>query len=304
MRDLLTMPSCVPGSLVWGQAAAAPGCPRGETFREWLDTVPNTGLVYFRTLFHGHPNLLVTSTKGLSEVLVTKAYDFEKPPLDRKLLTRTVGHGLITVEGAAHKQQRKAVTPAFSGKHVNDLVPVFWSRAQAFATVIAEHLDVPCSSDDNKGRTGVVEIGEWASRVTLDIIGQACVGRDFGALYNSNDEFVQHYDKILASQHGSEILFALFTLLLPLSIARWTPFYTSFRQASEGRSQLRLLCRRLVKIKRMEMEDQSEKHIDILSVLIRSGQFDDDGLVEQLLTFLAAGYGAFISFIDHCQSRC
>nr|POE62530.1 cytochrome p450 3a16 [Quercus suber] len=286
---LRALPQPPGGSFIAGHAQAETKTPRGSLFREWVDTVQNSGLIFFWGLFYANKRVLLTTPEALQEVLVSKCYDFEKPLPGRVLLSRTIGQGLITVEGAEHKHQRKSVTPAFSGKHIKELIPLFWSKSQDFVNAISKQLDISHSSASEKQeRSGVVEINQWASRVTLDIIGVACVGRDFNALNSSDDEFVHHYEKILKTDRG--VLFALLSILLPLHIARWTPFYTLFREASEGRYQLRPLCRRLIDIKRRDMATESEKHIDILSVLMRPGQLSDDQLVDQLLTFLAAGH--------------
>lgn len=263
--------------------------PAGSTFRRWVDTVPNSGLIHFRGLLQGFPRLLLTTPEALQEVLIAHAYDYQKPKPGRIFLSRTIGQGLIVVEGHEHKVQRKSVAPAFSGKQIKDLVPLFWAKSKEFVNVIGDQLGVPAGLNQTAGRTGVVDLTEWTSRVTLDIIGQACVGRDFSSLYNQDDEFVQQYEKILGKAPGNVFVYAALSVLIPMRIGRWMPFFTRFRQASDGRYHLRPLCRKLIEIKRRDMEAESAKHVDILSVLIRSGQFTDDGLVDQLLTFLAAG---------------
>lgn len=42
-----------------------------------------------------------------------------------------------------------------------------------------------------------MEFGQWCMRATLDIIGIAGFGRDFGALQNPEDELVRDYSEIL-----------------------------------------------------------------------------------------------------------
>ncbi|KAK5128436.1 hypothetical protein LTR85_003104 [Meristemomyces frigidus] len=285
-------------SFLLGHAGAVMKDAHGRgAFSKWEDTIPNSGIIYFSGYFYAFHNMLLTTPEALHDVLVTNSYDFEKDPSFRKLLARTVGRGLVTVEGAEHKAQRKSVAPAFSGKHVRDLVPLFWSKAQGLANVLAGQLDVQASDSTTDGeksgaRTGVVELNEWASRATMDIIGMACVGRDFNSIYHSHDEFIQQYRKIITTDQSSLVVSIIVDLLsttLPSAVARWVPF-KRIREASDGRYQLRPLCRRLMELKRRDMETESEQHIDILSVLIRSGQFSDDGLVDQLLTFLAAGH--------------
>jgi cytochrome P450 len=266
--------------------------PRGKRYREWIDSIDHNGLIFFRGFLHALQTVVLASPEALYDVLVTNSYDFEKPAPGRALLARTIGNGLINTEGQEHKFQRKGVTPAFSGKHIRDLVPIFWQKSQELFNTIAEtQLDTQVSADGTSKtvRTGVVEINQWASRVTLDIIGLACVGRDFGAIRNSEDEFVQQYEKILRTDNTIPIFYAIATILTPLWIARLTPFWKRFREASDGRYQLRRLCKGLIEVKRRDMQTESAKHIDILSVLIRNGQFNDDQLVSQLLTFLAAG---------------
>lgn len=52
---------------------------------------------------------------------------------------------------------------------------------------------------------------------------------------------------------------------------------------------LRTICRGLVIEKREAIKTNADDHFDILSILIKSNDFSDDALVDQLLTFLAAG---------------
>ncbi|KAK4542610.1 hypothetical protein LTR36_006658 [Oleoguttula mirabilis] len=290
LLGFLHLPRPSDRSFIFGNTGPILQDPHGrQTFSTWIDTIPNSGIIYFSGYFYAFHNVLLTTPEALQDVLVSNSYDWEKSPSLRKLLARTIGRGLVTVEGAEHKAQRKSVNPAFSGKHIRDLVPLFWSKSQDLAKVIADKLDVVCSeptagNEGKEGRTGIVEINQWASRATLDIIGLACVGRDFGSIYNSNDEFIQQYNKIVKTDNGGSILSMVLdtlSIILPIHVARWMPFSSRIREASDGR---------LVEVKRRDMETESEKQIDILSVLIRSGQFSDDGLVDQLLTFLAAGH--------------
>lgn len=286
---LLSIPS-VPGT-TWllGDVTATEKKPAGSSQKEWIDTIANDGLLRFCGFFCMAPALLITTTDGLHDILMKTPYDFCKPNMQRTFLERITGRGLVAVEGNEHKLQRKIVTPAFSGKQVKDLTTTFWTKSQDVVKAIAGEL-MDSGAQNEKHRTGVVEINSWASRATLDIIGVACVGRDFNAIYNSDNEFVKQYDKVLKAEQGNPILISFLTYLIPDYILRWVPVFEPIRQASEGRYQLKPLCRSLIEIKRRDMETESEKHIDILSVLIRSGQLSDDELIDQVRTFLVAGY--------------
>ncbi len=133
----------------------------------------------------------------------------------------------------------------------------------------------------------------WASRATLDIIGVAGLGRDFNTLDNSNDELARTYDSILDPKKGSLILYFAVNMFLPPWFVQRLPWKMN-QMVGEAAANLRVICRKLVAQKKVTMDEEKEvegkNQVDILAVLMRSGAFTDDGLVDQLLTFLAAGY--------------
>lgn len=184
-------------------------------FTRWSRTVQNNGLILIRGVLHLTKTVLVTSPAALTEVLNTRAYDFQKPAPARRFLTRTLGTGLIVAEGPTHRNQRRAVAPAFQGRHIRELVPLFWSKAQQMVNLMATeqavgmdryHRDQPTSQglevNEKVQRSIEVEIGGVASRATLDIIGKAGFGRDFNTLENAEDELAKQYDIILNPQNA------------------------------------------------------------------------------------------------------
>lgn len=70
---------------------------------EWAYKVPNNGLIRYY-IFGNLERVLLTNPKALSELLVTKVYEFPKPQLVRQSLARVTGkHGVLLVEGDEHK---------------------------------------------------------------------------------------------------------------------------------------------------------------------------------------------------------
>ena len=70
--------------------------------RTWYDTVPNDGLLrYYISL--SIERVTVTTPRALKELLVQRAYDFEKPDVARASLERITGVGLVLAEGDEHK---------------------------------------------------------------------------------------------------------------------------------------------------------------------------------------------------------
>ena len=88
--------------------------PTGEPHRDWIDNVPNDGIIYYRWLFND-PRVLVSNPKAMGEVLVTKSYDFIKPARLREGLGKLLGVGILLAEGDEHKVSRSFSSYALFG---------------------------------------------------------------------------------------------------------------------------------------------------------------------------------------------
>jgi cytochrome P450 len=64
---------------------------------------------------------------------------------------------------------------------------------------------------------------------------------------------------------------------------------TIHARVAKAQTQLRVEIRALMQEKRQRLTEKPEQQNDIISIILRSGDFSDDYLVDQLLTFLAAG---------------
>ena len=258
-----------------------------ERLEEWIKSTPNDGLIHFLGFGQRGSKLILTTPETIAEVLNNKAYDWEKPWRARRILSRALGDGLVVVEGKAHRMQRKSVGPAFQGKHIRDLVPIFWSKARHLTDAVTGQMHL--KSISAKGlRTGIIDITQVAQRITLDIIGKAALGKDMDTVVDPSDELAKLYSIILVPSQRNSAL-TLLNAFAPEWFLRRFPWKTSQRIAEAARS-LRRVCRRIVAEKRAAINERNTEQKDILSVLIRSSQFDDDYLVDQLLTFLAAGH--------------
>ena len=70
--------------------------------RKWCDEVPNDGIIRYLDFFN-QERLLLVNPKALADVLVHKNYDFIKPPLLVRDVSRLLGVGLFLAEGDEHK---------------------------------------------------------------------------------------------------------------------------------------------------------------------------------------------------------
>ncbi|OKL57731.1 hypothetical protein UA08_07229 [Talaromyces atroroseus] len=286
---LRSLPEPEGGKLFSGHAKLLPNERSGMPLQEWINEVPNNGLIRYRMWFNKEV-VFVTSPKALSEVLVLKNYDFSKPYKLRQGLGRILGVGLIIAEGEEHKKQRKMLMPAFSHRHVKDLYPIFWEKA----ALLAKELEREIKRDPEES-SKVFDVADWLARTTLDILGAAGFGREFDTLHHPDNEIVTAYQNVFELKppkgiFGILIFIARQQIMNLLNIKR----NDSIAAATEV---LTGVARRLIEDKKSEKEhhhsedaSNGESDRDIISVALDSGSFTDTMLENHLLTFLAAGH--------------
>lgn len=254
--------------------------PSGIPLRTWANQIQNDGLIRYLHLLNKE-RLLITSPKGLAEILTTKSYDFIKPSLLREGVGQLLGIGILFAEGDNHKLQRKNLMPAFSFRHIKELYPIFWQKSQEMVWRIEEQLQK--NAPDN-----TQELAQWGSRATLDIIGLAGMGQDFKSLADPDTELNQTYRKIFEPNPTAQML-GLLQFFIPNWILRNLPIKRNddvFAASNVARNT----ARRLVKLKKERMEKKETLQPDIISVALESGGFSEDALVDNMMTFLAAGH--------------
>jgi cytochrome P450 len=225
--------------------------------------------------------LLITSAKALSEVLVTRNYDFEKPKELAQTIGRILGIGILLAEGEEHKTQRRNLMPAFAFRHIKNLYPVFWqlsrSAVQTMTESIVDESKKHATSQDpekaalsQRENSAVIEVGSWASRATLDIIGVAGMGRDFGAIKNPNNELMQTYRTLFQPSRQAQIL-GLLSLVLPNWAITRLPVKRNNDIALASKT-IRSVCLDLIREKREKLSRKELTDVDILSVALESGK--------------------------------
>jgi cytochrome P450 len=154
------------------------------------------------------------------------------------------------------------------------------------AKLIRKDLQSRKAPDDN-----TIQVRTWASRSSLDIIGLAGMGRDFNSLHDPENSLSQSYEMIFATPGlGTKILFILGMLLGNTTWLAKLPTKQN-KLIDTGCRNIRDATRRMIREQKIKMEDpNAETEVDIISVAMRSGNFDDENLVDQLMTFLGAGH--------------
>ncbi|QSZ30113.1 hypothetical protein DSL72_004633 [Monilinia vaccinii-corymbosi] len=278
---------------------------RTFTFAKRIQDVPNDGIIRYLGILNSE-RVMVTNAKALSEVLTTRNYDFVKPNTIRLGIGRLLGIGVLLAEGDEHKVQRKNLMPAFAFRHVKDLYSVFWGKScegiKAMTTEVKakecgditndaiqkNDRNVDESIDQPERGVAYVEAMQWASRMTLDIIGTAGLGVNFGAIQDPNTLLNRTYRIVFKPTRGAQLLRVLL-LLLPGWFVKRIPIKRN-GEIEEAAGTIRSVCRDLIREKKLKLEKKELSDVDILSVALESGGFTDENLIDQLMTFLAAGH--------------
>ncbi|OAA73378.1 cytochrome P450 78A3 [Cordyceps fumosorosea ARSEF 2679] len=283
LSPLRHLPTASGWQLGLGHSVQAINKGLGPTGRKWIAETPNDGFIRMFGPFH-REYVFVTSPAALAEITVSKAYEFEKPRALREVFGSVLGHGLVLVEGQEHKLQRRNLLPAFAFRHIKDLYPLFWSKACEVVQVMSQE----CDAD---GRAEI-EVEHWAGRVSLDVIGVAGMGRDFDATHNEHDPLVKTYMSIATHTAQDRLIFAMVDLLssvLPPSFIL-NPLVPRPREMMRASKQIRGVCSDLIRAKKERLRESKLDDVDILSVAMRSGVFDEEELVHHMMTFLGAGH--------------
>ncbi|KAL4955457.1 cytochrome P450 [Aspergillus filifer] len=270
-----------------GQGTTPYTKPLGSTYLKWTNTISNSGIITYRTIFN-QDRLLLTSPKAIAEILVHNTYAYTKHPAERSVIGRFLGDGLTISEGDTHKLQRKLLTPVYSGRNVRGFYGVFWNKAVELADSLQESLSHSPVNDTESCH--VKEISHWATRTTMDIIGLASLGKDFDCLSGngSSSALFKAYQEIFTWTPEKDVFMAL-NRVLPRTLVSWLPWWVNERIDATS-TALRYACERLVREKMDELRSSGGQGNDLLSIMTKGGGWDFEGLVEQLLTIIAAGH--------------
>lgn len=176
--------------------------------------------------------------------------------------------------------------PAFSYRHIKDLYPIFWVKSVDMVKMIEQELGQKKDGDN------VVQISNWASRATLDIIGVAGMDYDFDSLHHPDNSLNTQYRRLLNEPTlFMKIIFLLGIMTNSVRLMQSLPFQQN-KEIAEASKVIRSTALRVIRTKKEKLEnDPSSTGVDIISVTLKhSDVFTDQNLVDQVMTFLGAGH--------------
>lgn len=160
----------------------------------------------FRLSF-GPKSFVVISEPALAkQVLLTNAHKYSKGLL-AEILEFVMGQGLIPADGEIWKTRRRAILPSLHRKYIASMVNMFGeSTLHGMKTLEKAFLeDRP------------VEMENFFSRLTLDIIGKAVFNYDFDSLTH-DDPFIQVMTALFAFDPNSVSLHPQHCVFLTLHV--------------------------------------------------------------------------------------
>jgi len=163
----------------------------------------------FRLAFGPKVFIVVSDPELTKQILVTDAANYSKGLLS-EILDFVMGQGLIPADGEVWRERRRAVVPALHRRYIESMLGMFGASALHGVAVLERQIGregaAASSSSQHRGSDAappsssssstssessvVVEIENFFSRLTLDIIGKAVFNYDFDSLKN-DDPFIQ-----------------------------------------------------------------------------------------------------------------
>lgn len=206
--------------------------------------------------------IFVNLPEYIQEILVTQNDNFvkERTVQRSKLL---LGEGMITAEGAAHRQQRQAATPAFRREHI-----------PAYAGIMVEEA---AHTRDAWSPGASLDISLEMMHLTLNIVARALFDTDLGAEVR---EVAAAINTIMGLYH--------FMLLAPAAerlVKLPLPKVGAFRRA---RARIDRTVMRMIEEHRAGRSDGD----DLLAMMLRAHgtHGNDRQLRDEVVTIFLAGY--------------
>ena len=114
------------------------------------------------------------------------------------------------------------------------------------------------------------------------------MGRDFGTIQGPSNHLAQIYSSLF-SPDKEEGFLTILPVFLPQRLVNIIPSERN-RNVLASQKLIRQICRHLITEKEQKLARKEADDLDILSVTLESGSFNKGNLIDQLMTFLAAGH--------------
>ncbi|OQS05509.1 hypothetical protein THRCLA_02376 [Thraustotheca clavata] len=159
------------------------------------------GIVHYRAFLS--QRILLTDPEGLKHVYQTNNDNYPRDPVTRRFLSNmTGGDGLLSSEGQIHHGMRKLLMPHFGFGKVKSFVEIFNENVNK----LSEQLDPLVQANTT------VDMHDYFTKLTLDVIGMSAFGYNFGSLSGGNNKALEAYHMM---NNPPSIFYYLGNVLIP-----------------------------------------------------------------------------------------
>jgi len=204
-----------------------------ETFLKYRQTYGGV----FKYWYYSDPVVVVSDPALVKAVLNTQsdAFDKERDPV----IIDVIGNGLLLTNGSFWRRQRKIMSPTFGSTYIKRMVP-------CFVEVTSALVDTWEALPDG----AVINMHQYMTKLTLEVIGKAGFGYEFNALKDSKGELPRAVTCIL---HETES--RIFQVLPWWKL----PFLPSTRKFRQAKAVLMREIEGMVRRRREKAKKKSER---------------------------------------------
>ncbi|CAL1713683.1 unnamed protein product [Somion occarium] len=224
---------------------------------------------------------------------------YEKPWQARSLITSLIGCGMLAAEGPVHRRQRRVATPAFSIQNLRALEPLVFSKGIA----LKEKWLSTLNATEDPSRGAKLDVCDWISRATFDVIGFAGFDYQFNAIENGDNELLRAYKDMfeigISQQSGGWR--SAFIVYVPYHDYLFPDQAT--RTIQRCREVIERVAGQLIQEKKRKIAEAEKKGStyegrDLLTLLLKSNQavdlppsqrISDEDILNNINTFMFAG---------------
>ncbi|TFK82927.1 cytochrome P450 [Polyporus arcularius HHB13444] len=274
---------------LWGHELLTFQAQATETYTNWAALCGP----FFRVkgaLFH--PDIIVAADHGAVQHIFQNSDDYVKSPAFRPPVANVLGKGLVWAEGDDHKTQRRILAPAFSSEAIKGMADDISECSEKLESRLTNHIL-------SAGGSATVNMIEYASTCTLDIIGRVAFGHDFKAGQSTEAK------EIHTSWLGHVNTGLGFGGFVAMLVMRAVPFITLLLtklpiEAIRAGGRIREITTKL-SMRLLESGTINEKGRDIMSILMKAerdaakgdrtqGRLTPQQIVDNVNTFIMVGH--------------
>ncbi|KAI0648755.1 cytochrome P450 [Trametes meyenii] len=230
-------------------------------------------------------DIIVVADHAAVRHIFSKVDDYVKAPTFRPIIENILGKGLVWAEGDDHKAQRSIISPAFSHQAIEGMVDHIAECSDKFLNRLVTEVVAA-------GGTTIMDINQYTSIFTLDVIGRVAFDHDF-----KSGESVEAQE-IHASWEGqvnAGLGFSGFIAMLLLRMLPFAPSVLSKLPARSSRSSRRIRdIATKVATRLLQSSAIDEKGRDIMSLLVRAKHrgkgLTREQIVDNIGTFIVVGH--------------